>query len=200
MPEIVKPEALEKALEALEAGKLIVYPTETCYGLGADATNPLAVEQIFKVKSRERTKAISIIVSSKEMIKKYAKINKETERLIQRFMPGPLTLIVPKKTSLPSKETIAFRIPANAFALKLVQKFNKPITATSANLSGQKEFYTIKDVIKTFSKLKEIAVIINAGNLPERKPSTIFDMVNKKIRREGDIKEAKIKKVLYPIC
>ncbi len=177
-----------------------MYPTETCYGLGADATNESAIEKVYSVKGREKTKAISIIISDLKMAKKYIEITKDIDLLVKRFMPGPLTLIAQKKPfGLPSnlsKKTIAFRIPANAFALKLIKKLNKPITATSANLSGQKELYKIKDTIQTFSKSKEIALIINSDDLPERKPSTIYDTINKKVLREGDVKEAEIKETL----
>ena len=130
------------------------------------------------------------------MAEKYAVIDPLARRLIKKFMPGRLTLVVRKKKTLPyilSKETVGFRIPPHAFSLALLKKFGKPITATSANNSGHPPIYRIKDAIKTFS---DADLIIDAGNLPKRKPSTVFDIINRKVLRKGPVKEKGILKYL----
>lgn len=184
--------AISTAVRVLKKGGIIIYPTETSYGIGADATNSKAIRKIFKIKTRDKGKPISIIVSSLSMAKKYAFIDALSGKLAQKFMPCPLTLISRKK-NLPgmlSKNTIAWRIPSHAFALALVKKFGKPITATSANKSGKPQMYKINDVIKSFSG--SVDLIIVAGNLPRRRPSTVFDAANKKVLRKGPVKEKDI--------
>ncbi|MBI2075868.1 MAG: threonylcarbamoyl-AMP synthase [Candidatus Aenigmarchaeota archaeon] len=184
--------AISAAVRVLKKGGIIIYPTETSYGIGADAANSDAIKKIFRIKIREKGKQISIIVSSLSMAKEYAVIGILTKKLAQKFMPGPLTLIS-KKKNLPgilSKNTIAWRIPSHAFALALVKKFGKPITATSANKSGKPQMYKINNVIKSFPG--SVDLIIDAGNLPRQRPSTIFDTINQKIVRKGPIKEKDI--------
>lgn len=181
--------AVRAAVNALKKGGIVIYPTETSYGIGADATKSNAIRKIFRLKARENGKPISIIISSLAMAKKYAFIDALSRKLIKQFMPGPLTLIS-KKKNLPdilSKNTIAWRIPSHPFALALVKKSGRPITATSANLSGKRQLYRIKEVAKTFSGCVDL--IIDAGNLPRRSPSTVFDTINQKILRKGPVKE-----------
>tara|TARA_Y100000310_G_C20689153_1_gene821067 strand:+ start:2816 stop:3373 length:558 start_codon:yes stop_codon:yes gene_type:complete len=181
---------INQAVEALEKGNIIIYPTETSYALGADATNSEAVEKIFQTKERDRGKPLSIIVSSLEMIQKYAEIDGNTKKLIEKFMPGPLTLIVPLKTGLADnlcKDTVAFRISSNQVAQELCEKFQKPITATSANLSGNEPIYNIDEIKNQFDIL-----IVDAGNLPKNEVSTIYDTISKKVLRPGPIPEQDI--------
>lgn len=183
------------AVDILKKGRVIIYPTETSYGIGVDATSSKSIRKIFTIKER-KGKPISIIVSSLGMAKRYAKIDAVTRKLAQKFMPGPLTLVTEKK-KLPqilSKKTVAWRIPSHPVAFPIVKKFGKPITATSANLSGRPQLYNINDIVKTFSG--HVNLIIDAGNLPRRKPSTVFDTINQKIVRKGPIKEKAIIKYL----
>lgn len=178
---------IKKAVSILRKGGVIAYPTETCYGLGADATNPKAIRKVYKLKGRAFNKPISIIVSDIKMWKKYAYVNKKAEYLIKKYMPGALTLVLRKKKTLPdilSRKTIGARIPDNKTALKLVKELGKPITATSANISGGKNTYTIKSVLKQI----KLDYYINAGKLPRRKPSTIYDVEKNKVIRKGPIK------------
>lgn len=177
--------AIEKAVSVLGAGGLIIYPTETCYGLGADATNKKAVAKVFRAKGRDADKKIAFAVSSLQMAKKYFMINDESEKLVKAFMPGPLTLVV---------NGDSFRIPSNKFALELIEKLGRPITATSANLSGQEPIYNADEIISTFAG--NVDLIIDARNLPVRKASTVFDVDSRKILRDGQISEQRIIKVL----
>ncbi|MFA5405931.1 MAG: L-threonylcarbamoyladenylate synthase [Candidatus Nanoarchaeia archaeon] len=178
-------ETIKTAVEILEKGGLIIFPTETCYGLGADATNSVAVRKVFLTKNRPLDMPLSVIVPSIEMIKEYAVISRETERLVAEHMPGPLTLIVKNKSLPPllcgGGNKIGFRIPDNVIALELTKQLGKPITATSANLHGESDPYLVPE-------LKGIDFTINYGELPHNKPSTVYDTILKRTLRQGDIK------------
>lgn len=181
---------IEKAIDILKNGGLIVYPTETCYGIGCDALNENAVEKVYRVKKREKKKPISIIVSSLKMIRKYGKITKEVEYLVKKFMPGPLTIVVEKKRKIPdilNPKEIAFRISSHPIAQQLVKELDKPITATSANISGSKPIYSSEEIVKIFNG--KVDMIIDSGNLPLIQPSTIIRVKKSKIEliREGAI-------------
>ncbi len=182
--------AVKYAVSALKQGGVIVYPTETSYGIGADFTNTKAKKRVYVIKQRTEEKRFSVIVDSIKTLKNYAKINKEALMLAKKFMPGPITVIVKRKP----RGTLAFRIPGNKFAFELAKKYKKPITATSANISGQQPLYKIKDVIRTFDS--SVDLIIGAGNLPLRKPSTIYCTIKKKVLRKGPISEGEILKVI----
>lgn len=179
-----------RAVQILSKGGIIVYPTETCYGLGADATNDEAVKKIIDLKKRDTGKKLSVAFSDIRMAKKYLVITKNAEKLIKEFMPGPLTLIVESK----EQKRVGFRIPNNKFALKIIRKLGKPVTATSANISGEGEIYKIKDVIKIFDG--KVDAIIDGGDLKKTKPSTIFCVVEDRILRKGPISEKKIRDIL----
>lgn len=188
--------AIPAAVDVLRKGGVIIYPSESSYGMGADATNSKAIRKMFRIKGR-KSKPTSIIVSSQRMAKKYACINKKAASLIKRFMPGRLTLVVKKKRIIPyilSKRTIGFRIPPHEFSLALLKRFGRPITATSANKLGKPPIYRINDVIREFSGAVDL--IIDAGNLPRRQPSTVFDVINRRVIRKGPVKEKEILKCL----
>ncbi|MEM7819328.1 MAG: L-threonylcarbamoyladenylate synthase [Candidatus Aenigmatarchaeota archaeon] len=177
--------AIKYAVNILKNGGLFIYPTETCYGIGADATNDDAVKKVFEIKQRPPNKYITVAFSDVDMIKKYIKISKNSEKLIKKFMPGPLTLV---------DNGVGFRIPKHKIILEIIKKFGKPITTTSANISGQRPLYKISDIIKTFSERVEL--ILDAGDLKEIPPSTVFDVKKRKIIRNGPIKKREIIKVL----
>jgi len=186
------------AVKIMKSGGLIIYPTETCYGIGCDATNTKAVKKIYKIKKREKKRDMTILVSSKRMIKKYVKITKKIEKLMKNFMPGPLTIIAKRRKNnfLANKgNTIAFRISSNKLATNLVKNLKKPIISTSANISKERPIYNIKKIIKIFDK--KVDMIIDLGNLKKVKPSTIIDMSNNEnIIRRGPISREEILEIL----
>ena len=184
--------AASRSAEVLAGGGMIIYPTETVYGIGADATSDKAVKKVIAVKKRSPSKHIIIAVSDLRMARKYAIITKKVEILAKAFMPGPLTLILESKepTRNAARRRIRFRMPDNKFVLSLIRKFGKPITTTSANISGGENLYKIKDIIKTFDG--KVDLIIDAGNIPKRRPSTVFDTIEMKVVREGSISEKQI--------
>jgi len=115
--EVMKPEVkvLKKAVNIMKRGGLIIYPTETCYGIGADATNAKSIEKIYEIKSRGHTKPIPVLVSNINMIKKYGVTTKKIEFLVKKFMPGPLSLVIKKKRPISdvNQEGISFRISSH---------------------------------------------------------------------------------------
>jgi len=181
---------ISEAVRVLESGGVILYPTDTVYGLGADATNPKAIEKVFLIKKRSPSQPISIVVSNKSEISKWAKETKLSKKLAEKFLPGPLTLVLEHKNNLPEnliagKETIGIRIPDNNFCLNLAKKFGKPFTTTSANISGKKTDTTIYSSIQ---KLSGIDLAIDAGEL-SGEASTVVDARGNEtlILREGEI-------------
>ncbi|MEW6295457.1 MAG: L-threonylcarbamoyladenylate synthase [Candidatus Diapherotrites archaeon] len=197
MAEIIKAKelnkrALKKIIEKLRKGSTIIYPTETCYGIGCSIKSKKAIERIYSIKGRKKGKPFPILFAAMKNAGKIAVITREAEKLAGRFMPGPLNLIVEKKGSKGS--TICFRIPGNKIAFALAKGLNEGLISTSCNKSGEKEAYSARKAIKEFSG--KVDIIIDAGPLPKRKPSTVYDIKAGKALREGKIKERKIIKVL----
>ena len=190
--------SIKETVNILKNGGICIYPTETCYGLGCDATNENAIKKLRKIKKMNDEKKISIIVSSLEMIKKYGRVTRRVEKIVNLFMPAPLTLVIRKKKSIPdilNKDEIAFRIPNNLVALRLVKEFEKPITATSANITTKPSIYTFDKIRKVFEG--KVDIILDGGDLPLEPPSTIVDMTKRKpeIIREGSMKATLILKI-----
>lgn len=176
-----------RALAALRRGGLVIYPTETAYGIGADFANARAVARVYRVKRRPKEKLLSVIVGSHLVAKRYVRFDTATLRLVRRFMPGPLTLVSPPRAG---KHSIAWRIPSHWLALELVKRFGRPIVSTSANISGRPPSYKSEDIKNIFSG--KVDVIIDAGDLPKRAPSSIFDVRSRKLLRKGPISKKAI--------
>ncbi len=186
---------IKMALFVLKKNGVIIYPTETSYGIGCKLTDINSIKRIREIK-QDRIKPFLIIVADKKMAENYAEINSEAEKLLNAFK-GHLTLIVPKKNKIPeevSKEKIALRISSNETALGIVKELNEPIISTSANLSGKKPIYSFDKAVKVLSK--KVDFIIDDGILEENKPSTIYYVKEKKIIRQGKITLKEIEKVL----
>lgn len=186
---------INKAVELIICGGIIVYPTDTCYGIGCDATNPLAIQKIFRIKGRDKDKPLPLIASSIEMIEKYVFLEDRAIKLFKAF-PGISIALKKKGNAIPdivNKEKLAFRIPSNDISKKLSEFSDKPIISTSANRSGDPSPYSIEEVrssLKDF--LKEIDLFIDSGILDKNPPSTIVDLVDCKVGRIGKIKEKQI--------
>lgn len=191
---------------ALEQGKTLVYPTDTSYGLACDATNFDAIIQIYRIKERNFQKPIHIIPPSTAYARKVTAWGKLAGRLAKKFWPGPLTLVLSIKSGerflkqLGAKTgNIGLRFPKNSFALDLVKSLKKPITTTSANpskiASGGFDSYSAAEVKKQFKNKKfQPDIIIDAGKLPNRKPSTVVLALNNHIEilRPGPISQKQI--------
>lgn len=187
----------DEIVEALKKGGLVVYPTETLYGIGVDATNDSAVGKLNKYKQRPFGKPYSIAVSDKKMAEEYVHINKTAEELYGKFLPGPLTIISKGKHKVaPGVEsesgTLGVRIPDYPKILNIIRKLGRPITSTSANASYKKRPYKISDILKNIGGKQKslIDLIIDAGELPKNEPSTVIDttMDDAVTLRQGEIK------------
>jgi L-threonylcarbamoyladenylate synthase len=135
-------EVAAKAVEVLTSGGVVLYPTDTLYGLGADAFSDEAVAKIYDIKGRDEKKPIHAIVADIEMAEQYGEIDDLARQFLKELPGGQITLIVKKKKGIDSGicariQTFGFRIPDNAFCQALLKAFGKPITATSANAAGQ---------------------------------------------------------------
>jgi L-threonylcarbamoyladenylate synthase len=196
--------AIKNAVEILKNGGLIVYPTETCYGLGGDATNPKALKKIIQYKKLRGSKPISIAVANRKMAEEYVEINEMADNIYKNYLPGPITVISMSKGKLvppvvSKKGAVGVRYPDYDFTLELIKEFGKSITATSANVSYKSPPYNIEQLIKDLPKksLKLIDLFLDAGTLPQNDPSTVLDttMNQLSVLRQGklEFEEALIK-------
>jgi L-threonylcarbamoyladenylate synthase len=187
---------VEEAKKMIEEGGIVVFPTETAYGIAADATDPKAVEKVYVAKQRPRSKGLTAIIDSLEAAEWYAELSEEEKKIVREFMPGPLTLVAEKKENVPDNlnEDFAFRISSGKVASELAK--TGPITATSANISGNETSYRVEDISEEL--LEKADYVIDAGELDEGPTSTILELVNGEpvVHREGPIKKKEIEKIL----
>lgn len=173
-------DVMVEAAAVIREGGLVVYPTETVYGLGADATSDEAVAKVFVAKTRPIENPLPIAVDSFEMAKGIIELNSAAELLFEKFMPGPLTIVGKAKPKSISKlimggtGNVGVRIPDNAVALKLVEFVGRPITATSANLSGKPAPSTAREAIEQLDD--KIDLVLDSGKCAIGKPSTVVDV------------------------
>lgn len=189
-------EVVNQTATVLKNGGLVVFPSDTVYGLLVDAKNKEAVSKLLAFKERKTGQAISIFVADKTMAEKYVKLNQNAKNVINNLLPGPFTVIAESKHQTdPRLEaengTLGFRIPDFEPILKLTQTFGGPITATSANLSGRPPHYSIASLRKSLSAKKETLVdlTVDGGKLPYHKPSTVIATTTGQLKtlRAGDI-------------
>ena len=188
---ILKVNELDKAVEALQNGQTIVFPTETSYGLGCDAANQEAVDKIFKIKGRKSDKPLLVVVPTVEMAKKYLAWNDLLEDLSGKYWPGPLTIVgeYNQKHNLAvgvvaANNTIAVRVTHFPLTKFLSAQLDRPLVATSANLADTGDIYDSKKItIKP-------GILIDGGELPRNPPTTIVSVINNNLQilRQGQIK------------
>jgi len=178
---------IDEAIEVLSSGGVVLYPTDTIYGLGANIFNEKAVEKVYNIKNRDYFKPISACVSSIEGVFLIAEIPSKYQNLISKHLPGPFTFIFNETPSMhinfAKNHKIGIRIPENNIARKLSQNF--PVTSTSANLAGEKTLKTPKEIIKQLGG--DVEFVIDVGPLEHNLPSTVVDLTRKepKILRQG---------------
>ena len=169
-------------VKSIKQGEVMVCPADTVYGLLADATNKKAVKKLLKIKKRNTQKPIPIFVKDLKTAKKLALINKNQEKFLKKVWPGKVTVVLKRKGKLPgvlfrNKKTIGLRIPDYKIINQLLLIINRPLTGTSANISGQPPSTKIKEVISQFKNQKfQPDLIIDAGNLQKSKPSIVLDL------------------------
>jgi L-threonylcarbamoyladenylate synthase len=170
-------DAIREAVSLLQQGKLVAFPTDTVYGLAAGAFNAPAIERLFATKGRETTRAIAILIGDFDQLGSITSgLTATAERLVKRFWPGPLTVVLPRHPDLPDllspQPTIGVRMPDHPVALALLQLAG-PLAVTSANLSGQANTTTAQEVLQQLGGL--IPLILDGGRSPGGEPSTVVD-------------------------
>ncbi len=196
---------IEKGVTILRGGGIVAYPTDTVYGLGASAVLPQAVERVYTIKERPRTMPFPLLVANVEQIISLAEaVSPLAWRLIEKFLPGALTLVLSKSSTAPGAVTgaggtIAVRIPAHPVPLALIEGLGAPLVGTSANISGQPSPLTADGVRSQLAD--RVDLIIDGGRCPGGRESTVVDVTGETpvILREGAISRAEIELVLRGI-
>ncbi len=194
------PTSIQAALELLQEGEIIAFPTDTVYGLGTDAFYSPGIIKLFEAKGRDSNKAIAVLIGDIEQLDLLTdELNRIARKLVNRFWPGGLTIVVPKKKDLPellsAGNSIGIRMPNHPVALELLRKFG-PIATTSANLSGKNNPHDAQDVFQQLNK--RLPLILDGGKCPDGVPSTVVDCSTDEVRilRPGAISKEEIDQAL----
>jgi L-threonylcarbamoyladenylate synthase len=186
-----------EAAKVLSSGGVVLFPTDTLYGLAVDARNIEAVAKLVALKGRDAKKAISVILPSIKSISDYAEVSSIAKKLIANHLPGALTLVLPVKDTelrqLAPDGTLGIRVPNDPFTLALGRELNAPYTATSANVSGKTSLTTIAEILAQFGEAAQmIDLVIDAGPRTNTTPSTVVRVIgqNTEVIREGAIPTA----------
>ena len=191
---------MNKVVDIIDNGGLVIMPTDTIYGIVGDATNEKTIKRVFELKKRDGSKAMLMLVSDIDMLKEYVDdISEEETKLIEEFWPGPLTIIFKKKNVSDlltgGLDTVGIRCPNDDRLLSIIKELNRPILSTSVNVSGGLQATSI-DVIDE-AIINNVDYVIDDGEC-NKVASTIVIVKNKnvKVLREGEIKEIDIINVL----
>ncbi len=197
-------EIINEAASILKNGGSVAYPTDTVYGLGVNPFDDFAVRRLFRIKNRPPDKPVALIVKSIAMAKKLAYIDAIKEEALRNLWPGAVSVVLYKRRII-SKEisagtdTVCLRIPDNKFCIALIRAFNGPITSTSANISGENHTNDAAVIAKRFAKeIYRPDLIIDAGVLLAKKPSTVVDLTKQKpkITRIGPVSPKELTRIL----
>jgi len=193
-------DAILTASEDIANGNLIVYPTETVYGIGADIYNQVAIKNLYLAKNRPFDMALSVAVADKKMMEDVAVLDENADKLIKAFLPGPLTIIIEKQPEVPNlltamSQKVGIRIPDHPIAMGIVKRTG-PIVATSANLHSKPDATNINSAIEDLGSA--VSTYIDAGPSPTGQPSTIVWLQNGQVEivRQGKITIDQIEEVL----
>ena len=192
--------ALKAAVKALEEGLVVAIPTETFYGLAVDYLNEKALKRLFSLKRRPEGKPVLLLLGDKEQVEEVVfKISPLARKLMDHFWPGPLTLVLPARSHLSPLLTahtgkVAVRLSSHEFPSRLARTLGRPITGTSANLSGMPPARSVDEIL---AQLPEVDLIIDGGTLPASLPSTIVDVgpEGPRLLREGKIPWSEILRI-----
>ncbi|MDR3074766.1 MAG: threonylcarbamoyl-AMP synthase [Candidatus Methanoplasma sp.] len=193
-------EAAAEAAEEIAAGNLVVYPTETVYGIGADVFNEVAVKNLYMAKNRPFDMALSVAVSDKNMMESIAVLDENADKLIKAFLPGPLTIIIEKKPEIPDMVTamskkVGIRMPDHPVAMEIVKR-SGPIIATSANLHSHPDATDIDSAVRDLGQT--VSLYVDSGPSKLKKPSTIVWIMNGEVEivRQGAISVKDIEEII----
>jgi L-threonylcarbamoyladenylate synthase len=189
---------INEIVNAYENGQIIVYPTDTVYGIGCDPFNKDSISKIYDLKKREGSKRFPILGFSKEELEKIVEFNIDAEKISEKFWPGQVTLLLPIRKEMAEKINnngkLAVRVPNNECVLTILEKC-KLIIGTSANISGQE---SILDSNECKTKIPGIDVLVNGGKITSLGESTIIDFIDDQVKviREGSISKDEIENIL----
>jgi len=188
-------EGIEKASQIISNGGIVVFPTDTVYGIGCNPYNKESVKKIYKIKSRDIMKSVPVLTYSIETAEEIVEFDQFTKKIVKKFWPGPLTVILKVtdkkiKESLNLENKIAIRVPNHKCTLELLKKCNF-LVGTSANISGELPYTDPEECLK---KLKNYDVFVDGGIITSKGESTIIEIENKRIKiiREGSLTEEEI--------
>lgn len=194
---ILKDCYLAEIITELFAGKTIIFPTETSYGLGCDATSQAAVDAIFAIKGRSEDKPLLIVVPTVDMAKKYIVWNNTIDKLANTYWPGPLTIVGVAKPDaglargvISKTGTVAVRVTASPVAKFLSESLGRPLVATSGNVSSAGDVYSADQAAEMFSNQpNQPDIILDGGILPKRLPTTLVDASKDAVHilRQGEL-------------
>jgi len=197
-------EILEQAGRLINKGEVVVCPTDTGYAFSANALDTKAIAKVFHLKGRSYSNPIHVAVSSIEEAGKYADIDETARFLADRYLPGALTLVLPKKEIVPSMlvaglDTIGIRIPDNPVILRLTEMTRRPLTTTSANVSGKPATYSVEEVEAQLGEnVRDVALILDQGPIKIRELSTVVDLTVSppQLIRQGRVSWLELREVL----
>ncbi len=184
---------VELAKAILQEGWVVMHPTETCYGFAVDIFNEQALTKLFKLKGRDFNKPVSILVDGFGMAQDFGLFSEKAQQLAAQYWPGPLSIVVPRKKSLPEflnpgEDFISIRYSSDSFSEAMVSALGKPVTTTSANVTGEQPLY-LPDVSVFGENAEEIELVVDGGEISMNKPSTVVkvdgDLVE--VLRQGDV-------------
>lgn len=194
----VTDEQLNRVAKKVKQGGTVIYPTETAYGLGTNALDPEAVENIYRIKQRPQHKQLTCIVSSLAMAQRYADLNQQERQVVKQLMPGPITLLADKKEMVPDvlNDKFAFRISSHPLARGISRQADVPLVATSANLAGDTTSYCPQQISREL--IEQVNYLLDEGTLREKEPSTVVNLSADRINiiREGPVTIHQIRAVL----
>lgn len=198
------PQSLEMAFKTLQEGGVIVFPTDTAYGLGADATNSDAIAKLFAIKDRDFNNPVPVMCGTKEQAEKYVMFSPMAHKLADAYWPGALTMALDARDEhlahiVHSTTNIGVRVPAHDWCRTLAEKLGRPITSTSANASSTPAEYSIEGVVASLGNATALVdLFVDGGTLVGGPVSTVVvvDGEDIVIKREGAISRADIEKVL----
>jgi len=204
-------EAIKKVAEAIHKGKIVIVPGDAVYTIVADAFNSESIKKVYKMKMRERNKAFNLGLYCLKDIAKYGRFNPLIYKIAKKFPKEPFTFAVPRNKEImpnflnPDYQTLGFRVPFNKVTSALSKFHRTPVIGTSANVSELKNTYSIKELMEYFRGVfgYEIKpdIVLDAGKLPIRRPSTVVEIINNKIKviREGEIKTSFLEKEIIKL-
>ncbi len=186
---------INKAAAVVRKGGIVIFPTDTVYGVGCRADNLESQQSIYRLKKRDSSKPLPVLIADQRQLQGLkVVITPETKKLIKKYWPGPLTLVLATKYG----KTIGVRMPEHEVALALLKKTG-PLATTSVNISGQKSAKAVKNI--PLSIIQAVALVLDSGNCPLSVESTIVDMTGRlvKILREGCISRQEIAKAIRDV-